>query len=68
MEAKRVRKKRISITTRNGLDDHLYEYALRIYGTFALLRTWYIYFNAYWNVVIINLVMRFYFKIVKQYD
>ena len=59
MEAKRVKKKGVGIVTQIRLDDHLYEYALRIHDTYALLRIWYICFNAYWNVVIMNSVMGF---------
>ena len=65
MEAKRVRKKEMGVATQIGFDDHLYECTLRICGTFVLLRTWYMYFNAYWNIVMVNFVMRFYFKILE---
>ena len=38
MEAKRIRKKKFGIVIQIGLDDHLYRYTLRIYGTIVLLR------------------------------
>ena len=65
MEAKRVRKNEMGVATQIGLDDYLYECTLRICGTFVLLRTQYMYFNAYWNMMMINLMMKFYFKIVE---